>query len=120
MPHYPTKAAHIRALLAEGKSKSEAARISGASYPQVHGIYQAMTGTQRRAALQQLLRQDTAKPFKRGSRVVHQRQVNLYDFGVVLRSGPHTTVVRFSGRKQLRDPAVLHTRDLIRAPGRKL
>lgn len=114
---YRTKADHIRALLKEGKTKKEAARLAGASYTQVHGLWTQMSGTQRSGSIraQAIAASKPAKPFTPGDRVIHRRQLDKDLYGVVLRSDPYSTVVRFAGPKQLKHPAYLSTRDLIRA-----
>ena len=137
---YRTKADHIRALLKEGLSKKEIALRTGASYTQVHGLYQRLNGTQVKAHYAAMTKVKTGKPFIPGTRVVHRRQVNKKLFGVVISSNPRYTQVSFTLRipppelhycrhyeatfcihnprreGKLLPPVTLPTVDLIRAP----
>jgi hypothetical protein len=89
--------------------------MAGASYTQVHGLWKQMTGAQQSASIRAII--STGKPFVKGSRVVHRRQVDKTVCGVVLESTPQQTRVLFPGPKQKRlGGAYLRTVDLIRAP----
>lgn len=92
---YRTKADHIRALLKQGLSKKEIALRTGASYTQVHGLYQRMSGAQTKAHYAAMTKPKPGKPFIPGTRVVHKRQVNKKLFGVVISSNALQTKVSF-------------------------
>jgi hypothetical protein len=139
---YRTKADHIRALLAAGHTKSDTARIAGASYPQVHGLWQRMSGNKVAQHYKAHTARRMGTPFPRGTRVVHKRQVNKKLFGVVIESDPRITKVAYTYHHpspeqhycqhyrdtpcihkrpramegKLLPPAILYTAELERAP----